>query len=104
MDPLAELQQALSRRGFLGRAAGGVGGMALAWLLGSDRAIAETPADAGSATGGLSGLPHFAPRAKRVIYLFQSGARRRWICSITSRNSIPCAAPNCRIRSAKGSG
>jgi hypothetical protein len=26
-----------------------------------------------SPTGGLPGLPHFAPRAKRVIYLFQSG-------------------------------
>ena len=25
-------------------------------------------------TGGLPGLPHFAPKAKRVIYLFQSGA------------------------------
>ena len=24
--------------------------------------------------GGLPGLPHFAPKAKRVIYLFQSGA------------------------------
>src|SRR6476660_258715 len=23
--------------------------------------------------GGLPGLPHFAPKAKRVIYLFQSG-------------------------------
>src|SRR5258708_3524755 len=23
--------------------------------------------------GGLDGVPHFAPRAKRVIYLFQSG-------------------------------
>jgi len=27
-----------------------------------------------NATGGLRGLPHFAPKAKRVIYLFQSGA------------------------------
>ena len=27
-----------------------------------------------AATGGLPGLPHFAPKAKRVIYLFQSGA------------------------------
>ena len=27
-----------------------------------------------SAAGGLPGLPHFAPTAKRVIYLFQSGA------------------------------
>ena len=26
-----------------------------------------------SATGGLPGLPHFAPKAKRVIYLHQSG-------------------------------
>ena len=26
-----------------------------------------------AATGGLPGLPHFAPKAKRVIYLFQSG-------------------------------
>ena len=29
--------------------------------------------DGKSATGGLPGLPHFAPKAKRVIYLFQSG-------------------------------
>src|SRR5882724_5100086 len=27
-----------------------------------------------SATGGLPDLPHFAPKAKRVIYLHQSGA------------------------------
>src|SRR5262249_34131355 len=27
-----------------------------------------------AATGGLPGVPHFTPRAKRVIYLFQSGA------------------------------
>src|SRR5262249_47062129 len=26
-----------------------------------------------ASTGGLPGLPHFKPRAKRVIYLFQSG-------------------------------
>ena len=28
----------------------------------------------GGDAGGLPGLPHFAPKAKRVIYLFQSGA------------------------------
>jgi hypothetical protein len=28
----------------------------------------------GAVHGGLEGLPHFAPKAKRVIYLFQSGA------------------------------
>src|SRR6266545_1820853 len=29
---------------------------------------------AARAAGGLPGLPHFAPKAKRVIYLFQHGA------------------------------
>src|SRR5262245_28757209 len=45
-----------NRRKFLG----GLGGMALAHLLAKD-GIAES----------LPGLPHFAPKAKRVIYLFQ---------------------------------
>ena len=40
-----------------------MGAIALSKLLGD-----ELP------RGGLSGLPHFAPKAKRVIYLFQSGA------------------------------
>ena len=53
--------QALTRRTFLGKTAGGLGAIALASL-------------------GNNGLPrregvgpHFAPKAKRVIYLFQSG-------------------------------
>src|SRR4029453_17848973 len=33
-----------------------------------------TPPPAAPAPGGLPGLPHFAPKAKRVIYMFQSGA------------------------------
>src|SRR5213078_1590183 len=33
----------------------------------------ELRAEEGTAHGGLPGLPHFAPKAKRVIYLFQSG-------------------------------
>ena len=42
---------------------------------GGDGLAAEAgPADGGSsAAGGLPGFPHFAPKAKRVIYLFQSG-------------------------------
>src|SRR5947209_7179091 len=55
----------LTRRGFLGSAAGGLGVAALASLLARDLEAAP---------GGLPGLPHFAPRARRVIYLFQSGA------------------------------
>ena len=52
-----------TRRHFFGRSAYGLGAIALSKLLGD-----ELP------RGGLSGLPHFAPKAKRVIYLFQSGA------------------------------
>jgi hypothetical protein len=74
VDPLAAQQLALTRRGFLGRAGGGLGSIALAWLLKSERAAAESKAQAENRAGGLPGLPHFPPRAKRVIYLFQSGA------------------------------
>jgi hypothetical protein len=50
-----------------------VGVAALASLLGRDSAGAsESGVVAGSP--GLPGLPHLAPRAKRVIYLFQNGA------------------------------
>jgi hypothetical protein len=56
----------MDRRDFLLRSASGLGMAALAQLLGEDL-VAQNGA------GGLPGLPHFAPRAKRVIYLFQSG-------------------------------
>src|SRR5262249_50027366 len=62
----------LTRREFFGRTATGIGTAALAWLLQRDGcAAAATP---GSGLRGLPGLPHFAPKAKRVIYLFQNGA------------------------------
>jgi hypothetical protein len=57
----------LDRRQFLASTASGLGGIALAALL-------DDEARADNATGGLSGLPHFTPKAKRIIYLFQSGA------------------------------
>ena len=56
-----------TRRHFFSRAATGIGIAALGSLLAEDGF-----ADA-AATGGLPGLPHFAPKAKRVIYLHQSG-------------------------------
>ncbi len=60
---------AASRRHFLATASGSLGAMALGGLLEKDAraAVAE------QRTGGLPGLPHFPPTAKRVIYLFQSG-------------------------------
>ena len=61
----------LSRRDFFGRFAMGVGGLALMNLL-QRNARANVPA-AGAAAYGALGTPHFAPRAKRVIYLFMAG-------------------------------
>ncbi len=56
----------LSRRHFLNAFGMGLGGIALTELLCDQGArAAEQP---------MAGLPHFAPKAKRVIYLFQSGA------------------------------
>jgi len=59
----------LTRRHFFGRGATGVGVAALASLLQQDGAAGASPLGL-----GLPGLPHFPAKAKRVIYLFQSGA------------------------------
>ena len=52
----------LTRRYFFGKASAGLGIAALSSLLQADE------------SAGLPGLPHFPATAKRVIYLFQSGA------------------------------
>ena len=76
MNPLQQYQQHLSRRHFFGRTATGIGIAALASLIGRDgslqAAAAATPDTV--RVPGLPGLPHLAPKAKRVIYLFQNGA------------------------------
>jgi hypothetical protein len=71
MHPFMNHHQLESRRAFLGRAGTGLGLAALAGLLGRDLSLA---ASASGSTSALPGLPHWAPRAKRVIYLFQNGA------------------------------
>jgi hypothetical protein len=71
MNPLFENQWLLTRRHFFGRASTGIGLAALASLLDHELAAAQ---DRETSTGGLPGLPHCTPKAKRVIYLFQSGA------------------------------
>jgi len=59
----------LSRRAMLGQASTGFGMLALSALLGersyASRSSAGAPAD--------NGLPHFAPRARNVIFLFMDG-------------------------------
>ncbi|MEZ4700442.1 MAG: DUF1501 domain-containing protein [Rhodothermales bacterium] len=55
-----------SRRDFLSKTSLGLGAAALAALLGPRELLADPQS-------GILGTPHFPPRAKRVIYLFQSG-------------------------------
>ncbi|MEQ8853859.1 DUF1501 domain-containing protein [Gimesia sp.] len=72
-SPLIELQLQENRRQFFGRASTGIGVAALSSLLNRDLHSSETTSSA-SRIGGLPGIPHFAPKARRVIYLLQSGA------------------------------
>lgn len=66
-----DMQRLLSRRAFLARSTTGLGALALASLL-NPRGFGAN-ADLLKSKGALATL-HHAPRAKRVIYLFQSGA------------------------------
>lgn len=72
MDPFLEFHRAQTRRQFFGHTGLRVGGIALASLLGREMAAAA-PA-AGRVHAALPGLPHFAPKAKRLIYLHMNGA------------------------------
>ena len=72
VDPVLQLQDSINRRTFLKRSSG-LGLAALFSLIGGD-ALADTNKFPFKRVGGLPGLPHFAPKAKRVIYLHQSGA------------------------------
>jgi hypothetical protein len=60
----------MNRRDFFGRFALGMGGMALFGLLNRDLFAAQP---AVNPFKGILDQPHFAPKAKRVIYLFMSG-------------------------------
>ncbi len=60
----------LSRREFLWRSGGGLGGIALAAMLGREDSLGAPLGNAGI----LSGKLHHAPKARRVIQLFMAGA------------------------------
>jgi hypothetical protein len=62
MQPLDDYRTWITRRHFFGRSGAALGGVALASLLEREAWGA-----------GSLGAPHFLPKAKRVIYLFQSG-------------------------------
>lgn len=66
-NPLEENQRLTTRRNLLGRSTTGLGALAVSSLLGREAMGASL------LQGGDSSVPHFAPRAKRVIYMFMSG-------------------------------
>jgi len=74
MNPITESQLQVNRRHFFGKSALGIGGAALASMLSDEDLLRAAPKAAGGGMAGLPDLPHFAPKAKRVIYLFQNGA------------------------------
>src|SRR5687768_4547380 len=69
MNPYEHFLATQSRRQFFRRSGLTLGSAALAALLRDNRGIAATPANPLAAHA-----PHFAPKAKRVIYLHMIGA------------------------------
>ncbi len=80
MQPVSPFHQAkwqpqpVTRRDFLWHCGGGLGGIALAAMLGREALCAESRASASAMHGGVVNELHFAPRAKRVVQLFMAGA------------------------------
>ena len=69
-NDLNKFRMNVSRRKFLTGAGLGLGTIGLGSLL-----VPDIFKKGGAEESGLPlGLPHFAPKAKRVIYLFQNGA------------------------------
>src|SRR5262245_61853595 len=68
-----ELDLHMTRRQLFGLTARGIGVAALGSLLGPALLSAAPQATRDPKTGRLAGLPHFTPKAKRVIFLHQSG-------------------------------
>ncbi len=82
-----QFELAMTRRQLFGKGATGLGLAALA-ALGQESAPSRDPK-----TQGLVGLPHFAPKAKRVIFLHQSGGPSQqdlfdWKPSLERRRGI----------------
>ena len=80
---LQEIERQLDRRNFLTKTSLGLGAMALGSLLKAEKAWSTVETSNGNATNADAllnayntnrlGLPHHVPKAKRIVYLFQSG-------------------------------
>ncbi|MFT5302572.1 MAG: hypothetical protein ACI814_003388, partial [Mariniblastus sp.] len=64
----ADLLQETTRRHFFGKCSAGIGSIALASLLNDGKIFAADKSNPLAAKD-----PHFAPKAKRIIYLFMAG-------------------------------
>ena len=71
MNPIIRHQASMTRRQFFGKSALGLGTLALGSLLNPELLSASSLKQGISAD---SVLPHYAPKAKRIIYLLQNGA------------------------------
>jgi uncharacterized protein (DUF1501 family) len=90
---VAELQ-AVTRRQFLGRAAWGLGGVALASMLAAEKPV-RADGEGGLADPLAVRPPHFAARAKRVIFIHLAGAPSQhelfdWKPALVRHNGSPC--------------
>ena len=89
-DLLLENLARVTRRQLFGSAGQGIGLAALATLLGRDAQAGQSPGQAGQGVhpgqtgrGGLPGLPHHAPKAKRMVMLWRT-------TSAQSTGLMPC--------------
>ena len=73
MNPLEQYQLEMTRRQLLSRSSKFIGAAALTSLLAQDGVLADNPVPGGGDIRGIPGLPHFAPKAKRCIFLFMYG-------------------------------
>lgn len=100
-SPLDELGLNLTRRRFFEQGGHLLGGAALASLL---PGLGVRGEDAGFAKIAGAVGPHFAPRAKHVIYLHMVGGPPQRTCSTTSRKWTSGTTRICLTASARASG
>ena len=74
MDPLNSFLQQQTRRAFFKKTGLAAGRIALASLMFPDLVRATGMVKSSRSHPPLPGLPHFAPKARRLIYLFMNGA------------------------------
>jgi hypothetical protein len=63
----------INRRLWLDRMGTGTGGVALAWLLARENQARSVSGGGNTMPGPEIGLPHFVPKAKRVLHIFHPG-------------------------------